>query len=184
MLRIDTIHHYRHPSTLVANAHCRLRIYDNDDGAVVILSELADNAGISVTDTAGDLATEIAALYHLTPATTTWIEHYGPFSYSDGRRDETFDEITFSWHAVDGIFPKAGNILIARRPDWHRLTVTELLAILPGDIEVEYRLAAKWRQCPRCAGSGKIGDNADQPCPACGGVGGWIENPNDQVIGP
>ena len=42
----------------------------------------------------------------------------------------------------------------------------------------------KWRQCPRCEGSGKIGDNADQPCPACGGVGGWIENPNEHVIGP
>ena len=43
---------------------------------------------------------------------------------------------------------------------------------------------AKWRQCPRCEGSGKIGDNADQPCLVCAGVGGWIENPNDQVIGP
>lgn len=131
MLRIDTIHHYQHPTTHRDGAHCRLRIYDNDAGAVVILSELADNTGISVTNTAEELATEIARLYHLTPATTTWIEHYGPFSYSDGRRDETFDEITFTWH--NGI---------ASRPDWHRLTVTELLAILPGDIEVEYRLAA------------------------------------------
>ena len=42
----------------------------------------------------------------------------------------------------------------------------------------------KWRKCPRCDGSGKIGDNADQPCLVCGGVGGWYENPKDHVIGP
>lgn len=57
--------------------------------------------------------------------------------------------------------------------------------VLDDDDLVAFNLigAAKWRQCPRCAGRRKIGDNADQPCPACGGVGGWIENPNDQVIG-
>ena len=44
--------------------------------------------------------------------------------------------------------------------------------------------AYRWRKCPRCEGSGKIGDTADQPCLVCAGVGGWIENPNEHVIGP
>ena len=131
MLRIDTIHHYQHPTTHVDGAHCRLRIYDNDAGAVVILSELADNTGISVTNAAEELATEIARLHRLTPDTTTWIEHYDRNSYRHADdMQETFDDITFTWR--NGA---------AHAPQWTRLTATELLAILGTDIEIEYRLA-------------------------------------------
>ena len=75
MLRLNKPHHYTHPTTR-ARAHCGLHIYDTDAGPVVILTEVADNPGISVTNTAEELATQIAAMYLLDPTTTTWIEHY------------------------------------------------------------------------------------------------------------
>ena len=128
MLRIDTIHHYPHPATRTSEAFCRLRIYDTKAGAVVVLSELADNPGISVTNTAEELATGIAQRYALDPQTTTWIEHYGPFSYHAKDGDggdpdyETFDKITFTWR---------GNL--ASGPQWKRLSPEQIKALLPDD---------------------------------------------------
>ena len=74
---------------------------------------------------------------------------------------------------------------VEQRMSVRRLTITSEDAgnVYPVHVPTdEPNRAAKWRICPRCEGSRYVG--ADQPCPACGGLGGWIENPNDQVIGP
>ena len=69
--------------------------------------------------------------------------------------------------------------MVAEEPD------AAACGVYPAHVDTdEPNIAARWRKCPQCEGSRKIGDNADQPCPACGGVGGWIENPNEHVIGP
>jgi hypothetical protein len=104
MLRIDTTHHYyQYPIGKSGESFCRLRIYDTEAGAVVVLSELADNPGKSVTNAAAELATEIAQRYALDPQTTTWLEHYGAFSYRDTGEtgNETFDRITFTWYGQE-----------------------------------------------------------------------------------
>lgn len=120
MKRTDTIHNYRHPTTR-APARCRLRIYDTDAGAVVVLTEIADNPGISITNTAEELATEITAAYDLDPAAAAWIEHYTPDSYREpNTRFETFDRITFTWKGKT-----------ASAPQWRRLAGEELRDLLP-----------------------------------------------------
>lgn len=116
MTRIDTIHRYRHPTT-GKPAHCRLRIYDTEAGAVVILSELADNHGISVTNASDALATEIANIYRLNRTTTRWVEHYDRTSYQHGKdMTETFDEITYTWSLYG----------VASDPQWRRIVGEEL----------------------------------------------------------
>lgn len=64
---------------------------------------------------------------------------------------------------------------------------TDAGRVYPADIQTdEPSIAAHWRRCLRCDGSGEVEaeDAGDKEhCPDCGGVGGWYENPNDQVIG-
>lgn len=117
MLRIETLHRYRHPTTGTP-AHCRLRIFDTDAGAIVIFSELATNTGISVTNASVDLATEIANVYRLNRTTTRWIEHYDRTSYQHAGKDmtETFDEITYTWSLYG----------VASDPQWRRIAGEEL----------------------------------------------------------
>ena len=117
MLRIDTIHNYEHP-VLGTPAHCRLRIFDTDAGAIVIFSELADNPGISVTNATEVLATEIANVYRLNRTTTRWIEHYdrNVYRHAGEGMTETFDEITYTWSLYG----------VATVPQWKRIPGEEL----------------------------------------------------------
>ena len=124
ILFVDTIHHYQNPALQTDDGFCRLRIYGANVGTVIVLSELAENLGVSVTNAAAALATEIARIYQLDPDTTFWIEHYGAFSYKDGDCDETFDLVTFTWRNRT-----ASNV------QWKRLTADELHAMLPDGVE-------------------------------------------------
>ncbi len=58
-------------------ARCRLRIFtDPDRPTVVLVSELPDNPGTSVTNRAAYLHGKVAAEFRLDPSTLLWIEHY------------------------------------------------------------------------------------------------------------
>ena len=118
MLRIDKQHHY---TWFGVESFCRLRIYDTDAGVVVVLSELADNPGRSVTNAAAELATEIAKRYELDPQTTTWLEHYGAVSYWDTGETfhETFDLLTFTWYGRN-----------AHNVEWRRLSQEQVHKLL------------------------------------------------------
>jgi hypothetical protein len=113
---IDTIHEYViPPHTRISR--CRLRIYTQDGRHAVVLTEIAENQGMSITNAAEDLATEIRLVYGLNPSTTAWIEHYTPDSYRErSGRAETFDLVTFTWD----------NAGAARYPKWRRLTIEEV----------------------------------------------------------
>ena len=119
ILFVDTIHHYQNPALQTDDGFCRLRIYGANVGTVIVLSELAENLGVSVTNAAAALATEIARIYPLDPDTTFWIEHYGAFSYKDGDCDETFDLITFTWRNRT-----------ASNAEWQRLNSDQLHKLL------------------------------------------------------
>ena len=124
ILFVDTIHHYQNPALQTDDGFCRLRIYAADAATVVVISELAENPGVSVTNAAAALATEIARIYDLETVTTFWVEHYGAFSYTASGGDETFDLVTFTWRNRT-----ASNV------QWKRLTADELHAMLPDGVE-------------------------------------------------
>ena len=59
---------------------CRLRVYKiSFDKAIVIISELDDNFGRSITDEASTLIHLICDEVALSPRKTMWIEHYRAF---------------------------------------------------------------------------------------------------------
>lgn len=88
------------------------------DTFTVILTELPDNPGTSITNMIETLATII---YHqflngVPVEKIIWIEHYPPSIH----REETFDEVTFEW---DGKYFFS--------PRWKRISPSELTMILP-----------------------------------------------------
>ena len=74
----DYIHPYG-KGLRVLRSQCRIRIYSPDDpkdALAVICSELANNLGTSVTETAQSIAGEVIEHHDL--SRPVWIEHYPP----------------------------------------------------------------------------------------------------------
>ena len=73
------------------NCHCHLRIYKVAfDKAVIIVSELLDNPGRSITDEASTLINLVCYKFGFAPYKVMWVEHYPPGYLKDG---ETYDEV-------------------------------------------------------------------------------------------
>ena len=94
----DYIHLYNdaggHP------AHCRVRIYlpdDMRDAPVVICSELPNNPGGSITNSAEVIAAGVIRANEL-PTHLVWIEHW-PKESTDGG-EEVFELVVFSSYEV------------------------------------------------------------------------------------
>lgn len=111
-------------STAAEDAVCHLRIFQDKTGTIIIVTELATNPGLSITNAAEILASKIVKQFHLNPHTTRFIEHYGQESYEleEGReRADTFDEVIFSWQGKQ-----------AMDPEWrpvHTEEITNLLTV-------------------------------------------------------
>ena len=95
----DYIHAFRGPAG--ARSACRVRLYvpaeEGDeafgDAPVVIVSELANNPGTSVTNAIEQIAAEV--MDALTPTSVpVFVEHYPP--ESTGGSGETFDLVVFA----------------------------------------------------------------------------------------
>ena len=85
---IDTILTWR-PHEQSFNSQCRLRIYYiSFDMAVVIVTELEDNLGKSITDSAKQLIHLVCYHFGLALYKVMWIEHY-PAGYL--KEEETYD---------------------------------------------------------------------------------------------
>jgi hypothetical protein len=104
-LASDYIHPYKdaggHP------AHCRVRIYlpgDFRDAPVVICSELPNNPGGSITDSAEVIAAGVIRANEL-PTPLVWIEHWPEESAEE---QETFDLVVFSSYEVAERAPYLG----------------------------------------------------------------------------
>ncbi len=96
-LASDYIHPYR--SAGGRRARCRVRIYlpeDARDSPVVICSELPNNPGGSVTNSAEVIAAEVIRSHEL-PTPVVWIEQR-PKESTDG--EETFELVVFSSYEV------------------------------------------------------------------------------------
>lgn len=94
-------------------SQCNITIYR--DSQLVIASETGE--GMSVTNAAEIIATEVVKQYGLDPARMLYIEHYP----ADQRPTygESYDLVTFIWD-------KYG----ARNPDWRHLPLAEFDDIL------------------------------------------------------
>jgi hypothetical protein len=102
-----------------------LRIYEDDERCLVIISEAPDNPGMSVTNASEDIAGQIVRAFNLDPARTRWIEHYPQETWRYHGREEikpaTFDEVVYRWER-----------LAAANPNWKRIPAEEL-EILTGE---------------------------------------------------
>ena len=101
----DYMHPYKdaggHP------AHCRIRIYlpeDMRDTPVVVCSELPNNPGGSITDSAEAIAAEVVRANEL-PTPLVWIEHWPEESADE---QETFELVFFSSYEVAERAPYLG----------------------------------------------------------------------------
>ncbi len=97
-LASDYIHPYRSAGGRLAQ--CRVRIYlpdDIRDAPVVICSELPNNRGGSITNSAEVIAAGVIRANEL-PTPLVWIEHW-PEESTDGG-DETFELVVFSSYEI------------------------------------------------------------------------------------
>jgi hypothetical protein len=89
-------------------AHCRVRIYlpeDMHDAPVVICSELPNNPGGSITDSAEVIAAGVIRANEL-PTPLVWIEHWPRESMDGG--EETFELVVYSSFEVTQRAPYLG----------------------------------------------------------------------------
>jgi hypothetical protein len=89
-------------------SHCRVRIYLPDDvldAPVVVCSELPNNPGGSITNSAEVIAAGVIRANEL-PTPLVWIEHW-PEERTDGGA-ETFELVVFSSYRVEERAPYLG----------------------------------------------------------------------------
>ena len=106
------IYEYQGPYT---KSRCQLEI----NGHVVVATEIAENPGMSITNSIGELAASVCRDFDIPPEKLVLIEHYGNESYHGGRDNkETYDMVEFS----DGL----------GKPKWRPLRSDELRMYLKG----------------------------------------------------
>jgi hypothetical protein len=104
-LASDYIHPYKDAGG--RHAYCRVRIYlpdDVRDAPVVICSEVPNNPGGSITNSAEIIAAGVIRANRL-PTPLVWIEHW-PTESTDGQ--ETFELVVFSGYEVTERAPYLG----------------------------------------------------------------------------
>ena len=132
-LASDYIHHYK--DTGGRSAHCRVQIYlheDTRDDPVVICSELPNNPGGSITNSAEVIAAGVIRANEL-PTPLVWIEHW-PKESSDGG-EETFELVVFSSYEVVERAPYLGETR-ARIGDttWKTLDRASVAILVGGEV--------------------------------------------------
>src|SRR5215212_991256 len=115
-------------------ARCRVRIYlpdDVRDSVVVICSELPNNPGGSITNSAEAIAAGVIRANRLsTPL--VWIEHW-PKESTDG--EETFDLVTFSSYELTERAPYLGESRAwIGEPTWKTLDRATVEVLVGGKV--------------------------------------------------
>ena len=90
VLSVDLLFTWRSKIAKI-DCQCRLRIYKiTFDKVVVIVSELPDNPGRTITDEALTLIHLVCNKFALKPTKTMWLEHY-PKGYL--KDEETYEQV-------------------------------------------------------------------------------------------
>jgi hypothetical protein len=118
MKDVDGVFDYRVDAWSGRESTCRIRVYQIKDGhAVVIATELEENKGPSVTNSAEAWAREACTEYSLDPFKTYFFEHYDGGSYRGLSYDEEerYAAVSFEWFAG-----------IAEKPKWTHATRADI----------------------------------------------------------
>ena len=104
-------------------AICQVRIFwpASKQSPVVVITELPENKGMSVTNAIAQIIPELEKAFEL-PAGTVFVEHYPdrrPVGSKDGTLEESFDEVQL----MDG---EDGQV----RPQWRRLDKEKFFRVL------------------------------------------------------
>ncbi len=111
---------YVHPTP--HRGRCRVRIYEpteDGDHHVVVLSELADNRGQSVTHAIEQLAGEVILANALPSSETVDVEHYPAEAHPPNA--ETFDLVTFARTDPEPALRAGAWALEFGEPSWLRI---------------------------------------------------------------
>ena len=131
-LASDYIHPYKDAGGLPS--HCRVRIYlpdDVRDAPVVICSELPNNPGGSITNSAEMTAAGVILTNEL-PTPLVWIEHW-PEGTTEGQ--ETFELVVFSSYEVVERAPYLGETRAwIADATWKRLDRPTVEALVGGKV--------------------------------------------------
>ena len=137
----DYTHAFRGPTG--GRSACRVRLYLPDaaepgetlGGApVVIVSELPDNPGTSVTNAIEQIAAKVMDAHSLAMGRAPlFVEHYPP--RATGGRDETFDLVVFAHHEIrevmrGGIWHKE-----IGSPTWYHLSRREVEVLVGSPVQ-------------------------------------------------
>jgi hypothetical protein len=81
MKKIDTIEKFEFKSLSGFYGCCKLEVYKDDDvdgpyPVVIVMTELPDNPGTSVTNAVEIIARKVCKEYSMNPLFVTFIEHY------------------------------------------------------------------------------------------------------------
>ena len=81
------------------SAICGLQVYDrlSDNRVVVVVTELEENKGTSITNAAETLATQVCRARKISPHRLVWIEHYPQRGSALRPLEPTWDILTFEW---------------------------------------------------------------------------------------
>ncbi|MFI0817259.1 hypothetical protein ACH4TX_12235 [Streptomyces sp. NPDC021098] len=125
--RVTAIAHWQHAN---GPAHCLVRAayLPDTSEATVLVSEIASNPGNrGITANFGKVADSILPLLHQTFSAglqrTTWIAHFGEFSYHDPAGPDTFTTISLTRH---------GNEFVDKRTGDTRVSETDVERLLGG----------------------------------------------------
>jgi hypothetical protein len=132
-LASDYIHPYKDAGG--GPAHCRVRIYlpdDMRDTPVVICSELPNNPGGSITDSAEMIAAGVIRANEL-PTPLVWVEHW-PEESTDGG-EETFELVDFFCYEVTERAPYLGETRAwIEEPTWKPLDRASVEVLVGGKL--------------------------------------------------
>jgi hypothetical protein len=91
------IYRFTYRNMLCNRGCCGIEAIKLKDGRVVVIAtELEDNPGMSITNAAEYVATQICRSLDIDPHKLVWIEHYGYVSPMRALRPRTYDRVTFT----------------------------------------------------------------------------------------
>lgn len=95
-------------------AKCGIEVYRGFNSAVVVVTELPDNEGMSICNAFEELILQVAQAYKLDPGRLLWIEHWGAWKRQEGapydREAEEWHQVRFKWDGTRASAPYWVNV--------------------------------------------------------------------------
>jgi hypothetical protein len=120
---------------------CRVRVYepveaDRESASfVVVLTELPDNPGMSVTNSAEEIAAAVGTANALPTSRTVFIEHYLDGARGTPDDPATFDLITFSHHDPEPVMRAGRWSVELGEPSWPALDRASVEALVGARVD-------------------------------------------------